>query len=253
MFGTADPRDEARRPQEADGVEKDRVRSGECPDQDAGQPGAGERRCGSADLELRVAVDELVSVDERGQVRLVRDVEEHRADADEEADGVELPDGERVEGIRDRHRRQCRCSPEVAEDEDRLASQPIDPDPCRQREEQERKEFDGSEQGNLEGARLEDQDRGERQRELRDLRAELADRLRRPEPQEVRVSPESAGRPRSHVKDLRFGRADRRLEALRAVPSEWALPRSARACRGGGAAVRAGSRGLRGCRRQRRS
>ena len=61
--------------------------------------------------------------------------------------------------------------------EDRLAREPVDPDTRRQREEQEREELDGAQQRDLERARVEDEDRGERDRELRDLRPELADRL----------------------------------------------------------------------------
>ena len=44
----------------------------------------------------------------------------------------------------------------------------------------------------LERARVQDEDGDERDRELRDLRPELADRLRRPEVEEVGVAPEAA-------------------------------------------------------------
>ena len=44
------------------------------------------------ELELRVAVDELVALDERRQVALVGDVEEDREAAVREDDDVELPD-----------------------------------------------------------------------------------------------------------------------------------------------------------------
>ena len=166
---SADPEDEAGGADEADGVEQDGVGRGDRSDQHAGEARAGECSTGSAHLELRVPVDELASLDERGQVRLVRDVEEDGADAYDEAHRVELPDRERVEGVREWHRRQGNCATEVAQHEDRPPAQPIHPDPGGQREEQERQELDGAEERYLEGARVQDEDRGERKRQLRDL------------------------------------------------------------------------------------
>ena len=129
--------EEARREEEADRVDEDRERRREP--RRAGRPTRGRRAARrAADLELRVPVDELVPRHERGQVRLVCDVEEDRADADEEPDDVELPDRERVERVSERDRREERGAPEVADDEDRLAPQPVDPDSRREREEHER-------------------------------------------------------------------------------------------------------------------
>ena len=48
------------------------------------RPGAADLCGRAADLELRVAVDDLLALDDRRQVRLVRDVEEHLERADEE-------------------------------------------------------------------------------------------------------------------------------------------------------------------------
>jgi hypothetical protein len=50
-----------------------------------------------ARLEQRVARDDLVAPGERGEVRLVGDVERHRQGADREADEEGLPDREDVE------------------------------------------------------------------------------------------------------------------------------------------------------------
>ena len=77
------------------------------------------------------AVDDLVAADERREVRLVGDVEEDRADADGETDDVELPDRQPAEPVRDRHRHERDRAPDVAEDEDRLAAEPVDPDARR--------------------------------------------------------------------------------------------------------------------------
>ena len=108
--------------------------------------GPGELGARARDLELRVAVDELVARHERRQVRLVGDVEEHRQHADDEADDVELPDRQRVEGVRERDRREQRRAPEVADDEDRPPRQAVDPDAGREAEEDERRELDDAEQ-----------------------------------------------------------------------------------------------------------
>ena len=75
--------------------------------------------------------------------------------------------------------------------------QPVDPDARGQREEDERQELERPEQRDLEGARVENEDRDEADREIVDLRPELADRLRRPELQEVAVPPEPAASARA--------------------------------------------------------
>jgi hypothetical protein len=46
-------------------------------------------------LELRVSLDQPLSVDERGKVRLVSDVEEDGEDADEELERKQVPDPKR--------------------------------------------------------------------------------------------------------------------------------------------------------------
>ncbi len=114
---------------------------------------------------------------------------------DDEADDVQLPDRERVERVRDRHRHERGRAPEVGDDEDRAPAKPVDPDAGGQREQQERQELDRPQQGDLERARVEHDDRRDRQRERRDLAPELADRLARPEPEEVRVPPQASPRP----------------------------------------------------------
>src|SRR5205823_4727870 len=88
---------------------------------------------------------------------------------------------------------------DVAEDEDRAPAQAVDPDPGRQAHEQEREELDRRQRGDLERAHVQHVDRDERQRQLRELRPELADCLRRPELDEVRMAPEASGRPEPHA------------------------------------------------------
>lgn len=137
----------------------------------------------------------MLARDERGEVRLVRDVEEDGADPDEEPDHVELPERQRVRDIRNRNAGKEYGSPEVACDQDRAARQPVNPDPGREREEDEGEELDRSERRDLERRGVENEHGGERQRELRDLSTKLADGLRRPQLEEVAVAPESPRRP----------------------------------------------------------
>ena len=48
-------------------------------------------------LQLRVALGQVGAVDQRGQVRLVGDLEDHRRQPGRERDAEQLTDGERVE------------------------------------------------------------------------------------------------------------------------------------------------------------
>jgi len=146
---------------------------------------------GAADLELRVPFDDLVAIDERREVRLIGDVEEDLEDPDQEADDEELLEGQRIRDVRDRDRDEQRSAPEVADDQDRSPGQTVDPDTGGQGEQDERQELDRRERRDLERARIEHENRDEREREPPDLRADLADRLGRPQLQEVAVSPEA--------------------------------------------------------------
>jgi hypothetical protein len=115
----ADPEHEDGRHDEAERVEEDRERRADEADQDARQPWPGDLRRGARDLELRVALDELVALDERRQVALVGDVEEDGQAAGDEADDVQLPDRQCVEGECDRDRDEGGGAAKVADDEDR--------------------------------------------------------------------------------------------------------------------------------------
>ena len=188
----ADPEQQHGRDRVADRVDEHGDRGGEQCDEAAGHARAGDVRGRTADLELGVRLDDVLSADERGDVGLVGDVEEDGAGADGEADDVELPDRQAADPVDDRHRQERDRPADVAEHEDRLPPQPIDPDACRKREEQEGQELDARQRRDLEGALLEHEDRDERQRQQRDLRPELADRLRPPQGEEVAMPPETA-------------------------------------------------------------
>jgi hypothetical protein len=119
-----------RREQEADRVEEDRVGSGDRRDQSAGDARPGYLRRGHRRLELRVALDEARAVDERRQVRLVGDVEEHREHSDHELDREQVPHLEDAE----RPQQGDRCEQEgprgVRDDQDRAPLEAVDPDAC---------------------------------------------------------------------------------------------------------------------------
>src|SRR5512133_2478845 len=201
-FVLSDAEDEERRAQEAEGVERDRRRRLQHVDDHAREPGTAELRCAAADLQLRIPIDQLLPLDERWKVRLIGDVEEDGGDADEEADAVQLPDRQRVEGVRNRNRAEQQRARKITDDEDRPAPKPVDPHARREADEKEGQELDCREGSYLERARVQHVDRGERQRELRELRPELADRLGRPELDEVRMSPKASGRPELHACSL---------------------------------------------------
>ena len=100
----------------------------------------------------------------------------------------------RREGNRsERHR-----ASQVGNDEDRPPRQTIDPHTGRQREEQERQEVDRSQRRHLERRRVEHHHGDQGQSDLADVRAELADRLGRPQLQEIGMAPEAAAWPESH-------------------------------------------------------
>ena len=84
------------------------------------------------------------ALDERRQVRHVRDVEEDGADADEETDDEELAERQRIGDVRDRDRaRGAPARPKSPAMRIGLPAQAVDPHACRQREEDEREELDG--------------------------------------------------------------------------------------------------------------
>ena len=90
----------------ADGVDDDRVGRGERGDQAAGHARPRDLRERDRELQLRVALDQILPLDERGQVRLVRDVEEDGEDPDHELHDEQLPDREHAERVGDRDRRE---------------------------------------------------------------------------------------------------------------------------------------------------
>ena len=162
----------------------------------AAEARAADLRRRAADLELRVPLDDLVAVDERREVRHVRDVEEDLEDPDEEADDEELPERQDVCDVRDGDRRgESAARPKSPTIRIGRRGRRSTQTPAGSVKRMNGRNSTVVERGDLEGAGVEDEDRNERQREPADLRAELADRLGRPQLQEVAVAPETPGRP----------------------------------------------------------
>jgi hypothetical protein len=113
-------------------------------------PGTRDLRPRLADLELGVAVHQLVARDERGQVRRVRDVEEDGEHARGEPDQVQLEHRQAAERERDRDREQRNSSSDVGHHEDRPAAHPVDPHAGRQADEHERQELREGQHADLE-------------------------------------------------------------------------------------------------------
>jgi hypothetical protein len=175
---------------EARGIDRDCVRSAERTYQYSGETGAGYLRCGAADFELRVALTDLVSLDERRQIRLIRDVEEHGQHSSDKPDCIELTERECACEVSERDRGKRGGSAPVRRDKDWTPPQPVDPHARGKAEQHERQELDDAESGDLEGACVEDEDRRQGQRQVGDLAPELAHGLSRPQTQEIAVPPE---------------------------------------------------------------
>src|SRR5213076_3089769 len=99
---------------------------------------------------------------------------------------------EAAERVGDRHGDTERTAAEIADEQHVPPPQPVDPDACRKREQKERQELDRAEERDLERGRVQHEHGDRRQRELRDRRAELADRLAAPQLHEVAVAPEAS-------------------------------------------------------------
>ena len=113
-FRTPDPCQEQGRHEVAERVDDHRERRPEEADQDPRHARPQDLRRAARDLQLRVAVDELVALDDARQVALVGHVEEHGQDAGDEADDVQLPDRQGIEVERHRDRRDRHRPAEVA-------------------------------------------------------------------------------------------------------------------------------------------
>ena len=186
--------DPAGRPHEAQRVDEHRVGRRERLDQQPADARAGDLADRLAGLQLGVAVDQLLPADQPWQVGLVGDVEEDRAHAGDECDHVQLPDGQ--------HARELARAGIDASAAARIRSLTISTVRKRMRSTHapagspttaNAAVWNALSRPTSKRRRVHDQDRDQRQRQLADHRAELADRLADPQPAEVEVA--ATGRP----------------------------------------------------------
>ena len=147
------------------------------------RPGDLRRRAGR--LQLAVAVHQLRATNHDGQERLIRHLEKERQNADKKGDDIERAERQRIGEGQDGDEREQGEAREIRDDQDWAAAQAIDPDPGEQPEEQEGRGARRREEAHIRRARVQRQRGGERQREHRDLRPELRDRLPGPQFEEI--------------------------------------------------------------------
>ena len=142
--GLTVPDGEQRRHREdvAHGIGAHRHRRTEHADQATAERRTAQLRAGPSQLELGIAIDQLIAPDEGGQIRLIRDIEEDGQHAADEGDDVELGEGEVAQCTDDRDRSYGQGAPDVGDHQDGpAAADSVDPDACRQPDDDERCEL----------------------------------------------------------------------------------------------------------------
>ena len=143
-------------------------------------------------LELAVRLGDLPRTHERRDDALVRHVEEHRRDADDERDGVEVPDLQGAEHPQDREGRERHRPHGVGPDHDVALAHPVDPDARGQADQQERGESRGVEHADLERGGVEEDTASTGMPSIEICAPNWLKRLTAPEGQEVAVVPQGA-------------------------------------------------------------
>ena len=159
-------------------------------DQDAAQTRPGQLRERLRGAELAVPLDQVGRADQDGQVALVGHVEEHGAHPGGDGDRVQLAQGERAERGGQRDRADDQHPGDVAPDHQPPLGPPVHDGAGREGDQRERESLRRGERADLEGGGAEHHYGGQRERQLGDGRARLADRLPAPQEQEVTMSPE---------------------------------------------------------------
>ena len=177
---------------------------------DANESGLGD---GGAGRELAVALDQLLLLDQRRQVRLVGDIEERGQDADDEGHDVELHDVQATEQRHDRHGGDDGGAQQVGRDHDRAAAQAVDPDAGDEAEGDAGDDVGDGEQRDLPARCFEEDDGRKGQRKTARERAEYRNRLSCPKEAEVAVLPEALA-PELHRGSLVLSTEPRRFRRI---------------------------------------
>ena len=208
----SNPPDEPAGPQERDRVDQDYGRRRDPGNQRAGQCGAGHLRQRCAGVELAVGIGELRAIHQHRQDRDVGGIEDDRLGADQERDGNQEGNTHPVQHGGDRDPQQHGGPAEVGGDHQRLASEPVDPGPGDESEEQDRQAPGHRQQAHFERAGVQAKGRQQRNDDWRHLRADLGDRFGAPQIQEVAVAPK-AGLREADAFEGKGGRRDKRRRA----------------------------------------
>ena len=192
LFPDPDAEQRRHRHHVRDGVRPHRSGRAHRSHQAAAQAGAGElgERLGSG--QLAVAVHQLLRLEQHRKVALVGDVEEHGGHARRQRHHVQLPQRQDAERPGERHRSDDQHPRRVAGQHDPALGMTVDDRAGRQGDERERGRRGRGQQAHFEGARPQQDHRGQRERQLGDRRAHLADGLAAPQQQEVAVPPQAA-------------------------------------------------------------
>ena len=185
---STDRRNGAGGDEKADRIDQDRGGAAYGLDQAAGNARPRDRGDLRAARELCVPLDQVFAPDERRQIRLVGDVEEHGEDAAHQSDDEELRQRQPPGYIGDGHGTDGDDPPQVGGDHDPAAAGAVYPDTGGQPHDEERGSGSRRQQAHLERRCMQRAHREERDREQTHLRSELADRLAAPEQAEVAMS-----------------------------------------------------------------
>ena len=191
-LGVTHPRQRERGAEEGDRVGDQQHRCGEDGQEQTGQTGATDAADLARGLQQRVAGAHERPREQNGHEALIRDIEEHRCDADHRGDDDQMPDLERAREPQHRHRREEQRTNEVGGDHHAALAHAVDPRAGGQPHDEERRRLSRRQNADLELGGVQQRDSDDGDRELRELGAELTDRVPAPEPEEVAIAQQEA-------------------------------------------------------------
>src|SRR4029079_3511551 len=195
-LGRPDSAEEGSRGKKGKCVQEQRRWRAQDLDEDAAETRAGDVRKGAAPVQQRGRLDVVLPFRDGDVERHVGDVEYDRERSRQERNRVELPERERVERIGDRNAGEKAAPRDIGGDHEPASPfHALQPGSCRKREEQVRDEGRCGQVAHLGRVGVQNEHRGERQRDERDLVAEERHGLAEPEIPEVRPpeEPHTAG------------------------------------------------------------
>jgi hypothetical protein len=156
--------------------------------QESAEPWPEESSGGTTELKLAVSFDKIVASDQRGKVCLVCHVEEDGEDSDQKPNSDELGECQNTSEVGEWDCQDQDGATEIATDQHCASRETIHQRASEQADQQEGEEVGEVEDRHLEWSRLQERDRNNGERDPRNARAEVTDRLCRPESEESRVT-----------------------------------------------------------------